>query len=86
MCSALAVRVDVGLSRGCSNGLLEVLEINAGGTDVRVITTPPSEAWMYRKQEVEKAAAAVAEKSVEACEGWACVAGKREPWVKRGRG
>lgn len=71
VCSAQAVRVDVGLSRGCGNGLPEVLEINAGGTDVRVITTPPSEAWMYRKQEVEKAAAAVAEKSVEVKDGLA---------------
>jgi len=71
VCSAQAVRVDVGLSRGCGNGLPEVLEIIAGGTEVRVITTPPSEAWMYRKQEVEKAAAAVTEKTGEVKDGLA---------------
>ncbi|KAF0896126.1 hypothetical protein E2562_019624 [Oryza meyeriana var. granulata] len=56
VCGAQAVRVDVGLSRGCGNGLPEVLEINGGGKDVRVITTDPAEAWQYRRQEAEKAA------------------------------
>lgn len=58
VCGAQAVRVDVGLSRGCGNGLPEVLEINGGGAEVRVITTDPAEAWQYRKQEAEKAATA----------------------------
>ncbi|KAG8081583.1 hypothetical protein GUJ93_ZPchr0574g12 [Zizania palustris] len=65
VCGAQAVRVDVGLSRGCGNGLPEVLEINGGGTEVRIITTDPADAWQYRKQrEVKKAAtvAAVKEK------------------------
>uniref|UniRef100_A0A0D3HKA8 Calcineurin-like phosphoesterase domain-containing protein n=1 Tax=Oryza barthii TaxID=65489 RepID=A0A0D3HKA8_9ORYZ len=62
VCGAQAVRVDVGLSRGCGNGLPEVLEINGGGTNVRVITTDPAEAWQYRKQGAEKAAIATAVK------------------------
>jgi hypothetical protein len=45
VCSAQAVRVDVGLSRGCGNGLCEVLEINAGGTDVRVDVGLSMMAW-----------------------------------------
>ena len=71
VCGAQAVRVDVGLSKGCGNGLPEVLEINGGGLEVRVITTPPSEAWMYRKQEAEKAAAEVKEKRGEVKDGLA---------------
>ncbi|RLM69085.1 uncharacterized protein C2845_PM17G04520 [Panicum miliaceum] len=71
VCGAQAVRVDVGLSKGCGNGLPEVLEINGGGSEVRVITTPPSEAWMNRKQEAEKAAAAVKEKRGEVKDGLA---------------
>jgi hypothetical protein len=59
VCGAQAVRVDVGLSKGCGNGLPEVLEINGGGSQVRVITTDPAEAWKYRKQ---KAAAALEKK------------------------
>jgi hypothetical protein len=62
VCGAQAVRVDVGLSKGCGNGLPEVLEINGGGSQVRVITTDPAEAWMYRKQKPEKAAAALEKK------------------------
>ncbi|KAK3120008.1 hypothetical protein QOZ80_9AG0679360 [Eleusine coracana subsp. coracana] len=63
--------VDVGLSKGCGNGLPEVLEINGGGAEVRVITTPPAEAWQYRKQEAEKAAKAVKEKKGEVKDGLA---------------
>ncbi|PKU80332.1 shewanella-like protein phosphatase 2 [Dendrobium catenatum] len=37
VCENRAIRIDVGLSKGCSNGLPEVLEIN-GGLDLRVIT------------------------------------------------
>ncbi|PKA55946.1 Uncharacterized protein AXF42_Ash014618 [Apostasia shenzhenica] len=37
VCDARAIRIDVGLSKGCSNGLPEVLEIS-GGWDLRVIT------------------------------------------------
>ncbi|XP_051179661.1 shewanella-like protein phosphatase 2 [Lolium perenne] len=59
VCGAQAVRVDVGLSKGCGNGLPEVLEINGAGSQVRVITTDPAEAWKYRKQ---KAAAALEKK------------------------
>ncbi|KAL5204581.1 hypothetical protein ABZP36_009452 [Zizania latifolia] len=74
VCGAQAVRVDVGLSRGCGNGLPEVLEINGGGTEVRIITTDPSEAWQYRnRREVDKAAtvAAVKEKKGEEKDGLA---------------
>ncbi|KAG8089671.1 hypothetical protein GUJ93_ZPchr0011g27184 [Zizania palustris] len=74
VCGAQAVRVDVGLSRGCGNGLPEVLEINGGGTEVRIITTDPADAWQYRKQrEVKKAAtvAAVKEKKGEEKDGLA---------------
>lgn len=38
VCENRAIRIDVGLSKGCSNGLPEVLEIN-GGLDLRVITS-----------------------------------------------
>ncbi|XP_062183317.1 shewanella-like protein phosphatase 2 [Phragmites australis] len=71
VCGAQAVRVDVGLSRGCGNGLPEVLEINGGGAEVKVITTPPAEAWQYRKQEAEKAATALKEKKGEVKDGLA---------------
>jgi hypothetical protein len=71
VCGIQAVRVDVGLSKGCGNGLPEVLEINGGGAEVRVITTPPAEAWQYRKQEAEKAAKAVKEKKREVKDGLA---------------
>ncbi|GJN27954.1 hypothetical protein PR202_gb16022 [Eleusine coracana subsp. coracana] len=71
VCGAQAVRVDVGLSKGCGNGLPEVLEINGGGAEVRVITTPPAEAWQYQKQEAEKAAKAVKEKKGEVKDGLA---------------
>ncbi|KAL6658179.1 hypothetical protein ACP70R_003765 [Stipagrostis hirtigluma subsp. patula] len=71
VCGAQAVRVDVGLSRGCGNGLPEVLEINGGGAEVRVITTPPAEAWQYRRQEAEKATTAVKEKRGEVKDGLA---------------
>ncbi|XP_020593503.1 shewanella-like protein phosphatase 2 [Phalaenopsis equestris] len=37
VCENRAIRIDVGLSKGCSNGLPEVLEIN-GGLNMRVIT------------------------------------------------
>ncbi|KAL6868148.1 hypothetical protein ACP4OV_014993 [Aristida adscensionis] len=71
VCGAQAVRVDVGLSRGCGNGLPEVLEINGGGADVRVITTPPAEAWQYRKQRAEKTTAVTKEKREEVKDGLA---------------
>uniref|UniRef100_A0A0A9D0Y1 Uncharacterized protein n=1 Tax=Arundo donax TaxID=35708 RepID=A0A0A9D0Y1_ARUDO len=71
VCGAQAVRVDVGLSRGCGNGLPEVLEINGHGAEVRVITMPPAETWQYRKQEAEKAATALKEKRGEVKEGFA---------------
>uniref|UniRef100_J3N7B9 Calcineurin-like phosphoesterase domain-containing protein n=2 Tax=Oryza brachyantha TaxID=4533 RepID=J3N7B9_ORYBR len=73
VCGAQAVRVDVGLSRGCGNGLPEVLEINGGGKDVRVITTDPAEAWQYRKREAEKTTitTAVKEKKGEVKDGLA---------------
>jgi hypothetical protein len=62
VCGAQAVRVDVGLSKGCGNGLPEVLEINGAGSQVRVITTDPAEAWKYRKQKPEKASTALEKK------------------------
>ncbi|KQJ88730.1 shewanella-like protein phosphatase 2 [Brachypodium distachyon] len=81
VCGAQAVRVDVGLSRGCGNGLPEVLEINGGGSEVRVITTDPAEAWQYRKQKPEKATAAL-EKKGEVKDGLALLV--RESHVLKG--
>ncbi|KAG0491252.1 hypothetical protein HPP92_004650 [Vanilla planifolia] len=40
VCDDRAIRIDVGLSKGCSNGLPEVLEIS-GGLDLRIITANP---------------------------------------------
>ena len=81
VCGAQAVRVDVGLSKGCGNGLPEVLEIVGGGSDVRVITTDPAEAWKYRKQKPEKAATAL-EKKGEVKDGLALLV--RESHVLKG--
>lgn len=81
VCGAQAVRVDVGLSRGCGNGLPEVLEINGGGSEVRVITTDPAEAWQYRKQKPDKAATAL-EKKGEVKDGLALLV--RESHVLKG--
>ncbi|KAE8812146.1 Shewanella-like protein phosphatase 2 [Hordeum vulgare] len=81
VCGAQAVRVDVGLSRGCGNGLPEVLEINGGGSEVRVITTDPTEAWQYRKQKPEKSATTL-EKKGEVKDGLALLV--RESNVLKG--
>lgn len=40
VCENRAIRIDVGLSKGCGNGLPEVLEI-IGNSDVRVLTSNP---------------------------------------------
>lgn len=39
-CDNRAIRIDVGMSRGCINGLPEVLEVN-GKSEVRVLTSNP---------------------------------------------
>ncbi|KAL8104457.1 shewanella-like protein phosphatase 2 [Apium graveolens] len=38
VCDNKAIRIDVGMSRGCTNGLPEVLEIN-GKSEVRILTS-----------------------------------------------
>ncbi|KAG6516932.1 shewanella-like protein phosphatase 2 [Zingiber officinale] len=40
VCDARAIRIDVGLSRGCSDGLPEVLEIS-DGVKLRILTSNP---------------------------------------------
>ncbi|XP_068666224.1 shewanella-like protein phosphatase 2 [Aristolochia californica] len=46
VCQNRAIRIDVGLSKGCGNGLPEVLEIKGGDTkEIRILTSNP----IYRK-------------------------------------
>lgn len=45
-CSDKAIRIDVGMSRGCINGLPEVLEINQN-SKIRILTSNP----LYQKQQ-----------------------------------
>ncbi|KAF2325550.1 hypothetical protein GH714_030260 [Hevea brasiliensis] len=40
VCDNRAIRIDVGMSKGCTNGLPEVLEIN-GNSELRVLTSNP---------------------------------------------
>ncbi|KAK4750339.1 hypothetical protein SAY87_027788 [Trapa incisa] len=40
VCSNKAIRIDVGMSRGCTNGLPEVLEINKNST-IQILTSNP---------------------------------------------
>ncbi|KAJ6790727.1 uncharacterized protein M6B38_247750 [Iris pallida] len=60
VCGDRAIRIDVGLSRGCTNGLPEVLEIN-DGKQVRILTANP----LYDQRRQEKVAAAVKDESKE---------------------
>ncbi|XP_002524871.2 shewanella-like protein phosphatase 2 [Ricinus communis] len=46
VCDNRAIRIDVGMSKGCINGLPEVLEIN-GKSELRVLTSNP---WYESKQ------------------------------------
>ncbi|CAI9262964.1 unnamed protein product [Lactuca saligna] len=47
-CGNRAIRIDVGMSRGCINGLPEVLEINENsGVRMRVLTANPNPNPMY---------------------------------------
>ncbi|CAI0430469.1 unnamed protein product [Linum tenue] len=41
ICENRAVRIDVGMSHGCGNGLPEVLEINGNSQEVRILTSNP---------------------------------------------
>lgn len=41
VCSNRAIRVDVGMSRGCGDGLPEVLEIVGNSDGLRVLTSNP---------------------------------------------
>ncbi|XP_057957237.1 shewanella-like protein phosphatase 2 isoform X2 [Malania oleifera] len=45
VCENKAIRIDVGMSKGCTNGLPEVLEIN-GNSDLRILTSNP----LYQKK------------------------------------
>ncbi|XP_008800728.2 shewanella-like protein phosphatase 2 [Phoenix dactylifera] len=49
VCEDRAIRIDVGLSKGCSDGLPEVLEINGGG-ELRILTSNP----LYARRVVEE--------------------------------
>jgi hypothetical protein len=40
VCNNRAIRIDVGMSKGCGNGLPEVLEIN-GNSELRILTSNP---------------------------------------------
>lgn len=44
-CNERAIRIDVGMSKGCGNGLPEVLEIN-GNSSLRILTSNP----LYQKK------------------------------------
>nr|CAD1819923.1 unnamed protein product [Ananas comosus var. bracteatus] len=57
-CGEQAVRIDVGLSRGCGDGAPQVLEIGSGGNAVRVLATEPATVvgrWGVRRREDEVA-------------------------------
>ncbi|XP_050203564.1 shewanella-like protein phosphatase 2 [Mercurialis annua] len=45
VCDNKAIRIDVGMSKGCANGLPEVLEIN-GESELRILTSKP---WYQTK-------------------------------------
>jgi hypothetical protein len=40
VCDNRAIRIDVGMSKGCNNGLPEVLEIR-GNSELRILTSNP---------------------------------------------
>ncbi|CAN0891722.1 Shewanella-like protein phosphatase 2 [Linum grandiflorum] len=41
ICENRAIRIDVGMSKGCGNGLPEVLEIDGEKSQVRILTSNP---------------------------------------------
>ncbi|XP_026448390.1 shewanella-like protein phosphatase 2 isoform X2 [Papaver somniferum] len=47
VCENKAIRIDVGMSKGCGDGLPEVLEINRNSSELRVLTSNP--AFLARK-------------------------------------
>ncbi|XP_077225568.1 calcineurin-like metallo-phosphoesterase superfamily protein [Tasmannia lanceolata] len=51
-CENRAIRIDVGLSKGCGNGLPEVLEINGNSEGMRILTSNPL--YQRRRFELEK--------------------------------
>ncbi|KAJ3671551.1 hypothetical protein LUZ60_007630 [Juncus effusus] len=53
VCGAQAVRVDVGLSKGCGNGVPEVLEINGGGKEIKVLTADWRRVYEERERKDE---------------------------------
>lgn len=52
VCENRAIRIDVGMSKGCINGLPEVLEIN-GNSELRVLTSNPIYQKRYESSVVE---------------------------------
>lgn len=58
VCENRAIRVDVGMSRGCRDGLPEVLEIGGSSDGLRVWTSNP----IYKKMRFEAKANEAAEK------------------------
>ncbi|KAJ1686311.1 hypothetical protein LUZ63_017701 [Rhynchospora breviuscula] len=50
VCGDQAIRVDVGLSKGCGDGVPEVLEITGGGKEVRILTASWNRVYEGRKQ------------------------------------
>lgn len=53
-CEGKAIRIDVGMSRGCGNGLPEVLEI-AKNSEVRILTANPAYRDSYGTRELKSA-------------------------------
>ncbi|EHA8588076.1 Shewanella-like protein phosphatase 2 [Cocos nucifera] len=51
VCGDRAIRIDVGLSKGCSDGLPEVLEINGGG-ELRILTSNPLYDRQHKRRRV----------------------------------
>lgn len=49
VCEDRAIRIDVGLSKGCRDGLPEVLEIDGGG-ELRILTPNPLYDWRRKQQ------------------------------------
>lgn len=54
VCGDQAVRVDVGLSKGCGDGVPEVLEITEEGKEVRILTDSWNRAYQERKRAWER--------------------------------
>ncbi|XP_078155777.1 shewanella-like protein phosphatase 2 [Carex rostrata] len=54
VCGDQAVRVDVGLSKGCGDGVPEVLEITEGGRDARILTASWNRVYEGKKRAWER--------------------------------